>query len=283
LKRLKTSLTGKYIKQMRIPVITGLVNNNIAGFEGQRRCWISLHSTRFWRLVAGRAKKGKPRRNSEFGTIVAVCSCTYTVCFYGVCTYNVYKHTAPTFSDRYQSSTIDLLFCSTGSQVGWSFSTVMNYEVVLANSTIVYANKTSNPDLFWALRGGGNNFGIVTRFDMQTIPARNIYGGTTFYAPASCNTLLDAVTAYTLPRGGSYDKKTAILPNINLDPVTNSLLRSLVAFYDYDDEESASILPAALANFTAIPADVNDNSVGVSFANYTNETNTPAYASRASR
>jgi hypothetical protein len=31
----------------------------------------------------------------------------------GVCTYSVYKHTAPTFSDRLQSSTIDLLFCST--------------------------------------------------------------------------------------------------------------------------------------------------------------------------
>jgi hypothetical protein len=57
---------------MRIPVITGLENNNIAGFEGRRRCWISLHSTRFWRLVAGPAKKGKPRRKSEFGTIVRV-------------------------------------------------------------------------------------------------------------------------------------------------------------------------------------------------------------------
>lgn len=170
-----------------------------------------------------------------------------------------------------------------GSQVGWSFSTVVNYEVVLANSTIVYANKTSNADLFWALKGGGNNFGIVTRFDMQTIPARKIYGGTTFYAPADCNHLLDAVTAYTLPGGGSYDKRTAILPNINLDPATNSALCSLVAFYDYDDGQSMSGPPAALANFSAIPAAVNGNGLSVSFANYTDQTNTPAYASRASR
>jgi len=170
-----------------------------------------------------------------------------------------------------------------GSQVGWSFGTVVNYEVVLANSTIVYANKTSNPDLFWALKGGGNNFGIVTRFDMQTVPARNIYGGTTFYATADCNNLLDAVTAYTLPGGGSYDKRTAILPNINLDPATNSALCSLVAFYDYDDKQLMSGPPAALANFSAIPAAVNGNSLSVSFANYTDQTNTPAYASRASR
>jgi hypothetical protein len=36
---------------------------------------------------------------------------------------------------------------------------VLNYEVVLSNATIVNANATSNPDLFWALKGGGNQFG----------------------------------------------------------------------------------------------------------------------------
>lgn len=36
---------------------------------------------------------------------------------------------------------------------------VLNYEVVLSNAKIVNANATSNPDLFWALKGGGNQFG----------------------------------------------------------------------------------------------------------------------------
>jgi hypothetical protein len=36
---------------------------------------------------------------------------------------------------------------------------VLNYEVVLSNARIVNANATSNPDLFWALKGGGNQFG----------------------------------------------------------------------------------------------------------------------------
>lgn len=62
---------------------------------------------------------------------------------------------------------------------------VTNYEVVLANGTIVNANAQSNPDLFWALKGGGNQFGvfskqhsshvliitgIVTKFTIKTIP-----------------------------------------------------------------------------------------------------------------
>jgi hypothetical protein len=36
---------------------------------------------------------------------------------------------------------------------------VLSYEVVLSNGAIVNANATSNPDLFWALKGGGNQFG----------------------------------------------------------------------------------------------------------------------------
>jgi hypothetical protein len=48
---------------------------------------------------------------------------------------------------------------------------------VLANGTIVNANKTSNPDLHHALKGGGNNLGIVTSFDVETFPNAKIWGG----------------------------------------------------------------------------------------------------------
>lgn len=42
---------------------------------------------------------------------------------------------------------------------------------------ILNANKTSNPDLHWALKGGGNNFGVVTRFDLATFPQSQMFGG----------------------------------------------------------------------------------------------------------
>ncbi|TKA64294.1 hypothetical protein B0A49_10745, partial [Cryomyces minteri] len=45
---------------------------------------------------------------------------------------------------------------------------VVNYEVVLPHGKIVNANANSHPDLFLALKGGSNNFGIVTRFDFKT-------------------------------------------------------------------------------------------------------------------
>lgn len=43
---------------------------------------------------------------------------------------------------------------------GFACDNVVNYEVVLANASIVNANENENRDLFWALKGGGNQFGM---------------------------------------------------------------------------------------------------------------------------
>ncbi|KXS97001.1 hypothetical protein AC578_1885 [Pseudocercospora eumusae] len=53
-------------------------------------------------------------------------------------------------------------------KVGWVADNVLNYELVTASGEILTVNRTSWPDLFQALKGGGNNFGIVTRFDVKT-------------------------------------------------------------------------------------------------------------------
>jgi hypothetical protein len=53
-------------------------------------------------------------------------------------------------------------------------------------------NYESYPDLYWALRGGGNNFGIVTRFDVFTFPQGNLWGGANYYTIDKAPTLIDA-------------------------------------------------------------------------------------------
>lgn len=82
----------------------------------------------------------------------------------------------------------------------------MNFEVVLANGNIVNANATSNIDLFTALKGGQNNFGVVTRFDLTTFPAGPIWGGRILYAPNATIPLLTALTDFKL---GNYDPHVA--------------------------------------------------------------------------
>ena len=58
---------------------------------------------------------------------------------------------------------------------------VRNYEVILANGTTVNANVRQNTDLRRAVRGGSNNFGIVTRFDLETFPQGELWGGDIAY------------------------------------------------------------------------------------------------------
>src|SRR5437899_2435835 len=64
---------------------------------------------------------------------------------------------------------------------GLSIDNLVSADVVLANGTFVKANADENSDLFWALRGGGGNFGVVTAFTFKLHPIDMIYGGPMLY------------------------------------------------------------------------------------------------------
>ena len=72
---------------------------------------------------------------------------------------------------------------------------VLNYKVVLASGEIVDANEKENRDLWVALRGGGNNFGIVVQYDFRTFPQDVLAGGSVYYFPPDFNGQVEALVA----------------------------------------------------------------------------------------
>src|SRR5207302_7439723 len=64
---------------------------------------------------------------------------------------------------------------------GLTIDNLLSADVVLANGNFVKANIDENPDLFWALRGGGGNFGVVTAFKFKLHKIDMIYVGPMLY------------------------------------------------------------------------------------------------------
>ncbi|KAK8034796.1 6-hydroxy-D-nicotine oxidase [Apiospora rasikravindrae] len=123
------------------------------------------------------------------------------------------------------------------SKRGIASNDVVNFEVVLSNDSVIDANARTNPGFFKALKGGSNNFGIVTRFDMLTfeVTPGGIYGGLSSMAYDQKETVLSAFvkmidineenpadTGVLILEYNSPGPATITMAVVNIDGVENS-------------------------------------------------------------
>ncbi|KAH6605697.1 oxidoreductase [Trichoderma cornu-damae] len=96
---------------------------------------------------------------------------------------------------------------------GWTCDNVSNFQVVLADGSVVNANEKENADLHIALRGGTNNFGIVTRFDFVAFEQGQIWGGSLFHSLETIDDSLGAFHDFASSEG--YDEYASLITSFS--------------------------------------------------------------------
>ncbi|KAI9151611.1 hypothetical protein HJFPF1_08818 [Paramyrothecium foliicola] len=117
-----------------------------------------------------------------------------------------------------------------GNQYGWSADNVLEYEVVLYTGQVVKVDAKTRSDLFWALKGGSNNFGIVTKFRLNTFPSGDVYAGV--YSVTDIPALLQAIANYS---AFNTDPLSHMVPQVvAVDEQTT--VGAVILYYDSDKD-----------------------------------------------
>lgn len=133
-------------------------------------------------------------------------------------------------------------------QYGLALDNVESFELVLPDGAVIDVTESSHPDLFFGLRGGYDNFGIVTKFILKTHPQGQIWGGVIIYPEASVNQVIRATANFS---ANNSDPKAQVIMTTNY-AAGNHLLVTIL-FYDNPDPA-----PGVFDTFLDIPALIRD-------------------------
>ncbi|GKT60592.1 FAD binding domain-containing protein [Colletotrichum tofieldiae] len=125
---------------------------------------------------------------------------------------------------------------------GMACDNVLNYEVVLANGSITNVNQTSDADLFRALKGGGNQFGIVTRFSLKTHPqTTQVWGGVLTFTIDKAGQVFNATQSFS----ANYDPMAHIYLSMGGGSNPQLSFLSVYVFYNASSPPSGDANPFA--------------------------------------
>ena len=142
---------------------------------------------------------------------------------------------------------------SLGGGIGWQVrsrglatNSIRAVELVTADGELIRADATTEPELFWGLRGGSGNFGIVTSFDFQLFPLKTVYAGWLMWPWEESETVLGRWAEWI---EGVPDELTSVgrilqLPELELipEPLRGRKLAVVEIAYLGDEAEGAALV-----------------------------------------
>ena len=103
-----------------------------------------------------------------------------------------------------------------GRRYGLAANSVLAVELVMADGRLVRADHYHEPDLFWAVRGGGGAFGVVTALEFELFPVAEVYAGTLLWPIEQAETVLNTWRTWS---GTSPADLTSCSRLLNLPPL----------------------------------------------------------------
>jgi FAD/FMN-containing dehydrogenase len=138
-----------------------------------------------------------------------------------------------------------------GGGVGWMVRTwgltidvLQEAEVVTASGEVVVASETSNPDLFWAIRGGGGNFGVVTSFTYQAKALPHVISGTITLEGVDLPTLLKSWR--DIMRNAPEELNSTIMAIPPMEPGAEPSFQVIVVWAGADEGQAAAAVAPLL-------------------------------------
>jgi len=126
---------------------------------------------------------------------------------------------------------------------GLSCDNVRAFEIVTADGKVLQVNAQQNPDLFWALRGGGGNFGVVTNFEYQLHPLDHpVLAGTRLYPFDQARSVLNAYFDVSAKAPDALSLSGGIMAMGPGSPVPPGKYAAIEVIYSGKPEDGAALI-----------------------------------------
>jgi len=136
---------------------------------------------------------------------------------------------------------------------GMAVDNLLAAEVVLASGEVATASADTDPDLFWAIRGGGGNFGVVTSFEYRTHPVATVLGGPVLHPLAAAPELLDFYREFAADLPDELGTQAALL---HAPDGSGTKLCAIAICHAGDDRERADAEVRPVREFGSPAADM---------------------------